>query len=116
MKLLRDRFSKKIYLLPLLLAVSLFLYSQGVILPNLVNAQEARLSKPKEIKPLSCIITKAQIKSSQFRLVKVAPYFDLFRKVEVSNHQPSQLAVFNHESHAVTISLDLTVPARAPPA
>jgi hypothetical protein len=108
--------SKRRYLLPLLVTVSLFFLSQGIILPYLVNPQEARLSKPQEVKPLSCIISKAQLKSSQCRIVKVVPYVTLQRKVEITNRQPSYRTALSQQYHFVGLTLDSSVPARAPPA
>lgn len=107
---------KRGFLLPLLVTVSFFFFSQGIVLPYLVSPQEARLSKPQEVKPLSCIIGKAQLKSSQFRIVKAVPYVALHRKAEVINQQPSYRTFFNQQFHVVGLAIVSSVPARAPPA
>lgn len=110
-----DLISKRRYLLPLLVTVSFFFFSQGIVLPNLVSPQEA-LSKPQEIKWLSCIVGKAQLKSSQCRIVKAVPYVALHRKTEIINQQPSYRTVFDQQFHVVGLAVDPSVPARAPPA
>lgn len=116
MKKFGDNFSKGRYLLPLLLALSFFFISQGIILPEIYSPSEARLFKPQEVKPLSCIISKEEIKSSHCRIVKAPPFFTLHSKINVTSHQLSYRAVFDQQYHLVVIALDSSIPARAPPA
>ncbi|NJD90712.1 MAG: hypothetical protein FIA91_04210 [Geobacter sp.] len=108
--------SKRRYLLPLLAVVSFFFFSQGIVLPHLVSPQDARLSKPEEVKPLSCIIGKAQLKSSQCRILKVVPFVALYHKVEITSQQPSCRTVSNQQFQTVGQATGSSASARAPPA
>jgi hypothetical protein len=103
-------------LLPLLLTVSLFFFSQVIIVPDFLNPQEAKLSKHQEVKTLSCISAKGQIKSPTSRVAKVAQFFELCSTIAVISKPTLRLAACNQTSHFFTTISASTAPARAPPA
>lgn len=103
------------YLLPLLVAVSVFLISQGISLPDFITPHDAKLSKLTEAKQ-ACVVVKQQEKTPQTRVVKSAPCFALNHKLEPA-YAPVPLAnVYQRDSRSATSVLNPTFPARAPPA
>lgn len=115
MKLSGPRHIHRNLLLPLLVAVSVFLVSQGISLPSFANPQKAKLSKLHEVKQ-TCIVVKNQDKSPKPRVVKTAPFFDLCGKVECVDRLTFRAAALDPDSRYATSVLPSAVLPRAPPA
>ena len=115
MKLFGPRHIHRNFLLPLLVAVSVFLVSQAISLPSFANPQKAKLSKLHEVKQ-TCVVVKNQHKYPKSRIVKTAPFFDLCSKAECDDHPTSPSIAFDLESRSATSVLPSAVLPRAPPA